>query len=319
MSPGANVRAIHALEDLRAAWVRFGAEAEDALRVMEQETRRTQEFLVEAETRWKREVQRREEIARRAASALARCRASGSRDREGRYYPPDCRAEEHALLRAKRDLAEAQAKQRAVREWIRLVQQTAEEYQKQARRLAGLLNEELPKATGQLARKVAILRTYTHMAPPTMSDSISIATPVSAETLPRQTDASSVPASVVDVQPVPVSQIHMDDMKHINGPEDFHKASYEDMVEGFRKLQEVVQPAVEEGHDVDYFRDLDQRLGLDYEHGYQRIFEAFYGDSAIRLEKIGQVYRVINGVHRLWVAKQLHIQRVPARVIEADS
>ncbi len=318
MNTGANVHAIHVLEDLRSALVRFRTESQDALRVIEQETRRTLEFLAEAEARWKGEVQRREEVVRRAASALARCQASGYCDQEGRYHPPDCRAQEQALLRAKRDLAEAQAKLRAVREWIRLVQQTAEEYRKEARRLAGLLNEDLPKATGQLARKVAILQIYTDTAPLAAWNSAPVKGPASFAALSHQADVSDVHAGTTDVQLVRVSQVIMDDMEHVSGPEDFHKISYEEMKQGFHKLREVVQPAVEEGHNVDYFRDLDQGLGVDYEHGYQRVYEAFYGDSAIRLEKSGDVYRVINGAHRLWVANQLNIQNVPARVIEAD-
>ena len=318
MSPGANVHAIHALEDLRSALVRFGSETQDALQAMEQEARRTLEFLAEAEARWKREVQRREQIVRRAASALVACQASGYRDQEGRYHPPDCRAQERTLLRAKRYLADAQAKLRAVRGCIKLVQQAVEEYRKGVRRLAGFLNEDLPKATGQLARKVAILQTYTRMAPPTTSDNFSVETSVFNEPPSRQIGSPDVHTGIADVQSVPVSQVNMDDTEHVKGPEDFHKTSYEEMVEGLHKLQEVVQPTVESGHGVDYFRDLDQKLGLDYEHGYQRIYEAFYGDSAIRLEKTGHAYRVINGAHRLWAAKQLGIQNVPAWVIEVD-
>ncbi len=169
MISGANVHAIHSLEELRSALVRFGAEAQEALQAMERETRRTMVFLAEAEARWKREVRRRDEIIRQATTELVACQASGYRDKEGRYHPPDCRTQEQTLLRAKRHLAEAQAKLREVRAWIKFVQQAAEDFQRQARRLAGVLNEDRPKATAHLERKVDMLRTYTALTAPTLA------------------------------------------------------------------------------------------------------------------------------------------------------
>jgi hypothetical protein len=249
---------------------------------------------------------------------LARCQASGYRDQAGRYYPPDCRAQERALRKAQRDLAEAQAKFHEVREWMKLVEQKVDSYRKQARRLTGLLNEDAPKATSQLSQKIAILQAYAQMSSTTLVDSFSTTKSPAAQGMHQSVDGRSFVEDEAVIF-VPISQIDMSrDMDHVKGPGDFHKTSYEEMVAGFRKLQEVVQPAVEKGHDVDYFREMDQELGLDYEHGYQRIYEAFYGDSSIRLEKIGNVYRIINGAHRLWVAKRLNIQNVPARVVEVE-
>lgn len=118
------------------------------------------------------------------------------------------------------------------------------------------------------------------------------------------------------IQDVAVDKIDTSDMTHVNGPEDFKKVSYDEMAKGFQKLETVVQPGVEKGAGGDDFYKLDQQQGLDYANGYQRVYDAFYGGDAIKLEKDGEDYRVINGAHRLYVAKELGIQTVPARVKE---
>lgn len=117
------------------------------------------------------------------------------------------------------------------------------------------------------------------------------------------------------IQDVPVDKIDMSDSP-VQDTGDFQKVSHEEMAEGFRKLEEEVRPAVERGADGDYFYQLDQECGLDYEHGYRRVYDAFYGDSSIRLDKVDDTYDVVNGYHRLAVARELGLKTVPARVIE---
>lgn len=318
MGNGANVKIIHTLEDLRAALVRFGVDAEDALRAMEQEIQRTNAFLIEAERRWRRETQWKKEEVRRAASALRRCQASGYRDQEGRYHPPDCRSQEQVLLKAKRELAEAQTKLRDVQRTMQQVKQSIDAYHRQARRLTLFLQDDIPKASALLACKLQILQAYVSISPPEAQSEFTTVPPASGRSTSRVATIADKHSIQNDVRSIPVDSIHIADLEHVKGPEDFHKVSYEEMVEGFRKLQTVVQPAVAKGLGVDYFHELDKKLSLDYQHGYQRIYEAFYGDSAIRLEKIGNRYHVINGAHRLWVARQLQIENIPARVIDIE-
>lgn len=117
------------------------------------------------------------------------------------------------------------------------------------------------------------------------------------------------------IQDVPVNQVDLSDSS-VENPDDFSKVSHSEMVEGFIKLQRVVRPSVEQGADGDYFSRMDQEQGLDYQHGYQRVYDAFYGDSAIRLGKVDDNYDVTNGYHRLAVARELGFKTVPARVIE---
>jgi hypothetical protein len=81
---------------------------------------------------------------------------------------------------------------------------------------------------------------------------------------------------------------------------------------------EGMKSAIEsgEGRSSDYWADMDRKYGLDYENGYQRVYDAFYGQSAIRLTKDGTEYDIVNGRHRIAVAKEMGIDTLPARVID---
>ncbi len=167
MSLSANVLAIHALEELRGGLARFASEAQAALRTAEQEARRTLEWLQERQAHWQREVRRRQEEVRQARAALERCRASARRDPEtGHTYVPDCSAYENALLQAQVRLREAEAELRNVREWSRLVQQAATDYQRQAQRLTAMLSNDVPKTTALLRQKITTLQSYVAMTAP---------------------------------------------------------------------------------------------------------------------------------------------------------
>lgn len=119
------------------------------------------------------------------------------------------------------------------------------------------------------------------------------------------------------IQDVPLETIDFSD-NYVKGPGDFqHGSSYNEMARGMKALEEDVRPAVERGEGADYFRELDQQRGLDYAHGSLRAYDTFYGRNAISLTKIGDHYQVANGgYHRLYVARELQMQSIPAHVIE---
>jgi uncharacterized protein YukE len=103
----------------------------------------------------------------------------------------------------------------------------------------------------------------------------------------------------------------------INRADDFKKVSLAVMQAGIQRLQEML-PIIESGvgQSKDYWAHIDQEHKLTYEYGYQRIYEVFYGENAIRLEHDGNSYHIINGRHRLWLAKQMGIKSLPAKVVE---
>lgn len=163
---GADIQSIQALADLRAALVRFGADTEAALRAMDAEVRRTLEYLGERERHWQVKVRAAEEEYRRACAALAACQSDRYTDpKTGQTYTPPCTAEHEWVRRAGVALAEARARLKEVQEWRRLVERSAEEYQRQARRMVTWLREELPKASSLLEHKVSILQAYTSIGP----------------------------------------------------------------------------------------------------------------------------------------------------------
>jgi len=117
------------------------------------------------------------------------------------------------------------------------------------------------------------------------------------------------------IKNVPLNKIDVSD-SYVKSPEDFKKVPHNEMVNGFKVLEEEVRPDVEKGATADRFRVRDQARGIEYPNGSQRVYDAFYGHDAIRLEYDGEKYRVINGYHRLYIAQELGLSTVPARVIE---
>ena len=79
-----------------------------------------------------------------------------------------------------------------------------------------------------------------------------------------------------------------------------------------------MQPVIEsgEGDNSDYWAAVDQKARLDYAHGDQRIYEAFYGQDAIRVTWDGSRYDIINGRHRIWLAKHAGLETLPVHLIE---
>ncbi|MEM3554652.1 MAG: hypothetical protein QXU79_02400 [Candidatus Micrarchaeaceae archaeon] len=189
---GADVRSIQALADLRVALLRFGADTEAALRAMDVQVRQTLEYLGERQRHWETKVRVAEEELRRAYAALERCQAGGWVDpKTGQRIIPPCPQEHEWVRRASQALAEAQARLREVVEWRRLVERTAEEYQRQVRRMAGWLREELPKASGLLESKVNTLYAYTSIGP----GGVSAFAPATFTTVPPA-DAAAVSAAL---------------------------------------------------------------------------------------------------------------------------
>ncbi len=115
---------------------------------------------------------------------------------------------------------------------------------------------------------------------------------------------------------VPLSQIDTSD-RNI-GSEDFGKGySPADLTWAYHALHEVVLPAVGRGEGVDYFQKRDASEGLSGTRSYTDTYLGFLGpDNAIRLNRAGDRYQVANGYHRIWVARNMGLDSIPARVVE---
>ncbi len=132
----------------------------------DQEVHRTLDWLQERLNYWLNEVRRRQEEVRRAEAALARCQASGYRDRDGHYHAPNCSTQEAALRQAQLRLQEAEAELANVRHWLAVVEQAVAAYYVQEQRLRELTTTHTEKTKAFLGRAVADLERYLAAAPP---------------------------------------------------------------------------------------------------------------------------------------------------------
>ncbi|MEW6277167.1 MAG: hypothetical protein AB1758_00990 [Candidatus Eremiobacterota bacterium] len=113
-----------------------------------------------------------------------------------------------------------------------------------------------------------------------------------------------------------IRQVRLADLPVVD-PGAFEKVTMEEMRTGLETLQSML-PEIEsgQGSTSGYWADRDRQAGLSTPEGRERIFDAFFGDSAIRLEKDGDTYDIVNGRHRIWLARQMGLQSLPARVVE---
>ncbi|HIQ09252.1 MAG TPA: hypothetical protein EYH28_07085, partial [Anaerolineaceae bacterium] len=316
-----DVRAVHALDELRAGLVQFREEAETALREMEAAIRRVLHYLAEREAHWNREVARREAEHNQALAALTACRSREYQDpKTGRTYVPPCTREQEWVRRTRVELERAAASLRAVRKRRKVVERTVADYRRQARRLAAHLEANVPKATARLEQHAAALRSYLSIGTaPTAPTSTAPPAPAQTHTAPTE---PTEPPAMSEAMPEHIREIPLDRIAWESvgtlAPEDYRKVSREEMREGLRKLIQVVRPKVQQGATAEDFSRMDETLGLDYAHGYRRIYDAFYGESCITLERYGDKYYVINGRHRLLLAREMGIRSLPARVRGED-
>jgi len=103
----------------------------------------------------------------------------------------------------------------------------------------------------------------------------------------------------------------------ITGPDDFKKISETKMRRGIEQWIEM-KPVIEsgEGASSDYWANIDNEKGLSFVDGYQQVYEAFYGQDCIRIDKVGDTYDIINGRHRIWLAKRMGITELPMQIVE---
>ncbi len=110
------------------------------------------------------------------------------------------------------------------------------------------------------------------------------------------------------------------DMGEISDELEFKKISRAEMDEGLEILKNEIAPAFEEkpACGSEYFFEEDKKAGLEIYEGKQRVYDAFFGESHIRLEKrtTDFHYGITNGRHRILLAREKGWKAIPARTIE---
>ncbi|MFZ4748730.1 MAG: hypothetical protein ACOYLK_17910 [Sphingomonas sp.] len=113
---------------------------------------------------------------------------------------------------------------------------------------------------------------------------------------------------------VPLSLVDESDSQ-VGGPEDFKKGySPADLEWAHEAFVGVIMPGVANGLTIDDFRDRDQREGRMGTRSYADTYSGFFStDHAITLS--GPGCTVVNGYHRIWVARQMGLRHIPARLM----
>ena len=177
MSLAAKVKSVEALGQWRSSLKHFVGEMWEVLQSAEQKIQRTEDWLQECTSYWRREVERCQEEVWEAKRDLKHCEEDEDND---------CSAEEEALFEARRRLHNAEEELRNVRSWKRRVDEMVAAYRVQAERLRCLMSIEMPRADAFLGCVIDDLHKYvtgislakqaalTGSASPPVSDALSV-------------------------------------------------------------------------------------------------------------------------------------------------
>ncbi len=182
----ARVTSIESLENLYAALVRMGKQADDAIAAAAVYIRRTFETVEERLKYWMREVDRRHEDVARARSELA-FRKSKVFDNAGTTE------QEIALKRAQQRLREAEEKVQICRRWLIALPEALKDFDQPARQLAGFLEGELKRGQELLKKHINVLREYAALEVPTTESPTTAAAPAAPEASPTAAESAEPP------------------------------------------------------------------------------------------------------------------------------
>lgn len=156
MDPGADVREISVLRDWLGALATYRTDAQNALAGVELELRRGLDWIEQQGGLWARAVRDCEEEVVQAKAELAARRFENF---DGKM--PDTTVQERNLRRAEARLDHAKEQVVKCRKWLaRLPREIDEAYTGPARRLAAVLEAELPVGMADLDRRAAALEQY---------------------------------------------------------------------------------------------------------------------------------------------------------------
>ncbi|MCP4351970.1 MAG: hypothetical protein GY795_41435 [Desulfobacterales bacterium] len=243
----------------------------------------------------------------RAQSELSSCLSQ--QDDEGE---PNCTYYEQQVQNAWEACVTAQKELQRAINIMRRVESSVENYRRHKLRVNCLISDGVSAAKAFLSQKATEIEDYDRVSIYNSSADGNASEIADSSTLSG--DKSIVPLGEQGIVYVNVSDLP--DPDDIKDDSDFSKTSMSRMKDGFRKLQKMM-PVIQsnEGSKGEYWFSKDQKWELSYEQGYQRVYEAFYGSEPIRLEKRGDNYSIINGRHRIMVAKQMGIKTIPADIV----
>ena len=160
MDDRARVGSIGALEDFRAALIRYAERARRALDDVAGEVKRTRGWLeTEQRQKWEAEHRRRSRVLEQAEQELYSARMSSLRD--------DKTAQQMAVNKARRAVAEAEEKLAVLERWRLSYDAKVGALAKQLESLHDTLSRRMPQAAVSLSNSIRHLQDYAEVhAPP---------------------------------------------------------------------------------------------------------------------------------------------------------
>ncbi len=322
MAHQVEVRSVDALLDFERSLGRTRGDVDVFLASARAQTSTVLDWITEREHEAQRSVSHAEDRMSLAQDGLSDCLNSCYDDEDG---PPDCSSWEYQVSDIRREMEEATERLDNVRRVAAQVRTAAEDFLRSARGLGSVADEQMRLACLYLQAKTRELNSYLTATP---TEASPVAPWESSMTGSLASAASSVPFVAMSsasrfsekgIVSVNVADIPDEEIGALS-VNDFHKYPYEEMLTGARRFDLEVRPAVEAGRGRDYFHQKDIEAAREYEHGLERLYDAYYGSEPIRLTKLknGRI-EVTNGRHRLFVAKQAGVRTVPASMAEEAS
>ena len=308
-----SVREISALRQFRVSLDQFRDASNEAISLARHELDEILALIEERQAVWRQQISSFEEEAEQARSDMRRCEEWEDDGEDG--YERDCSEYEEAFSHSLRRRHAAEEELAAVLRWQQEVLDGAETFEKATQQLTYLTESDFERGRNFLQDKAAALENYASadgLPAPSFQTVAQGTGPSGAEsTTPKSGDPAWRERGVCEVS---LGAIDLTDCS--KDALDFRKVSYERMRDGIQKLTAEVWPAVKRGAGREYFERLDREAAIGYEHGLVRVYDAFFGMEPIRLERQGEHYVVVNGRHRLAVARDLGVTSLPASVTE---
>jgi hypothetical protein len=222
--------------------------------------------------------------------------------------------DEEEQARLERELERAMAHLSRLRRWHAQVEQAYAEYRRQEARVQALIAQEAPKARALLRRKIEDLRAYIALTLPGPFPAPGAA-PSEGGTFSTTTWASDF----FEIDPALV-RVEGVDPNFEKTPHGYSRAQIEEWLHHLQTIQELRA----QGYTDEDFQRMrhsqdptEKALGNTYHKFYDHDLSDERGrmnQDFIVVDWVGDHYEVVNGRHRIWLAQQMGIRRIPALV-----
>lgn len=189
MRDAARLTDIRALEEVRAAFVKFRDETNQALTEVDIEVQRAVNWVRnEQAAYWKQQERKRHELLEHAKAELRRAQFPTT---DGKI--PSAIEQKKAVAKAEAAVEEARDKIQSVRKWSRLLEREVAEYTGLAQPLTGAIDSDIPRAIALLDRMAGSVESYLAVAPAEGDDEKTRAAEDAGGSMARPTEEASAP------------------------------------------------------------------------------------------------------------------------------